>query len=107
MTKARVIAPSVAAMPDRLRILQVAATSVGGDWFLDQVTGLARLGHTVHVVLPGPGPLADRLRAAGIASRSSRSRDGGVSQLPRVTAAELRLRAWSGPSGRTSSTLIC
>jgi len=28
-----------------LRLLQVAGTSVGGDWFHDQVTGLAGRGH--------------------------------------------------------------
>ncbi len=49
-----------------LRILQVAGTSAGGAWFHDQVTGLARLGHTVHAVLPRPGPLASGLLAAGI-----------------------------------------
>ena len=75
-----------------LRVLQVAATSVGGDWFHDQVSGLARLGHTVCAVLPRNGPLADRLLAAGIRveiipfglSRQLR-------QLPRLTAAEWRL----------------
>ena len=36
-----------------LRVLHVVATSVGGDWFYQQVTGLARLGNTVQVVLPG------------------------------------------------------
>ena len=54
-------------VPDEpLRILQVAGTAVGGDWFYDQVTALSRLGHTVCVVLPRHGPLAERLVAAGI-----------------------------------------
>jgi glycosyltransferase involved in cell wall biosynthesis len=59
-------ARDLAANPGRLRVLQVAGASAGGAWFHDQVTGLARLGHTVHAVLPGRGPLADRLLAAGI-----------------------------------------
>ncbi len=59
--------PVQVATPDRpLRILQVVATFVGGDWFYDQVTGLARLGHTVSVVMPTNGPLADKLRAADV-----------------------------------------
>ena len=79
-------------MPDQqLRILQVTATSVGGAWFHDQVTGLARLGHTVHAVLPGAGPLPDRLRAAGIPVEIISFRGKRLHQLPRVTAAELRL----------------
>jgi glycosyltransferase involved in cell wall biosynthesis len=89
---AGLIAPSVPARPERqLRILQVTATAVGGAWFHDQVTGLARLGHTVHVALPGAGPLPDQLRAAGI--RVDIIPFGGrhLRQLPRVTAAELRL----------------
>ncbi len=75
-----------------LRILQVASTAVGGDWFYDQVTGLARLGHTVCAVLPGQGPLADRLRAGqvpveiipfGLTRR--------LGDWPQLTAAEVRL----------------
>jgi len=57
---------TLAADTGGLRVLQVAGTPAGGAWFHDQVTGLARLGHTVHAVLPRPGPLADRLLAAGI-----------------------------------------
>ncbi len=75
-----------------LRILQVAATAVGGGWFHDQVTGLQRLGHTVRAVLPGEGPLAESLRAARIPVEiipfglTRRVRD-----WPRLSAAELRL----------------
>jgi glycosyltransferase involved in cell wall biosynthesis len=79
-------------MPDqKLRICQVTATSVGGAWFYDQVTGLSRRGHTVCAVLPGRGPLADRLRAAGIRTEIVPFRGKRLSQLPRVAAAELRL----------------
>jgi glycosyltransferase involved in cell wall biosynthesis len=79
-------------MPDqRLRVLQVTATSVGGAWFHDQATGLARRGHTVHAVLPGHGPLADRLLAAGIRTEIVPFRGRRLDQLPRVTAAELQL----------------
>jgi glycosyltransferase involved in cell wall biosynthesis len=74
-----------------LRILQVAATPVGGAWFADQVTGLARRGHTVRVVLPGPGPLADRLAGAGIGVDIVRFRGKRPEQMPRIAAAELRL----------------
>jgi glycosyltransferase involved in cell wall biosynthesis len=83
--------PVPAATDRRLRILQVTATSVGGAWFHDQVTGLARLGHTVHAVLPSPGPLHDRLHAAGIPVEIIPFRGRQLRQLPRVTAAELRL----------------
>jgi glycosyltransferase involved in cell wall biosynthesis len=81
------------ARPDRpLRVLQVAGTYVGGDWFHDQVTGLAGRGHRVHAILPGHGPLVDRLRASGIEVEiipfgiTRRLRD-----LPRLTSAELLL----------------
>ena len=92
MKQATKIASQAAALPPRqLRILQVTATSVGGDWFLDQVTGLARLGHTVHTVLPREGPLPGRLRDAGIPVEIVSFQGKRVQQVPRVTAAELRL----------------
>ncbi len=75
-----------------LRILQVAATAVGGSWFADQVTGLTQRGHELRAVLPGNGPLAAGLRAAGIPVEiipfglSRRLR-----QLPPLAAAELQL----------------
>ncbi|HEX9358707.1 MAG TPA: glycosyltransferase, partial [Streptosporangiaceae bacterium] len=75
----------------RLRILQVAATPVGGDWFCDQVTGLQRLGNTVCAVLPGEGPLADRLRAAQIRVEIIPFSGRQVRQLPRIATAEARL----------------
>jgi glycosyltransferase involved in cell wall biosynthesis len=79
-------------MPDQgLRILQVVATSVGGAWFYDQVTGLTRLGHTVCAVLPGAGPLTNRLLNAGIRVEIVPFRGKRIDQLPRVTAAELGL----------------
>jgi glycosyltransferase involved in cell wall biosynthesis len=56
------------------------------------VTGLARLDHDVRVVLPAGGPLADGLRAAGVAVEIipfGLSRR--VRQLPPLAAAELRL----------------
>jgi glycosyltransferase involved in cell wall biosynthesis len=74
-----------------LRILQVTGTSVGGSWFHDQVTGLARRGHTVRAVLPEPGPLAARLASAGIGVDIVRLRGKRPGQLPRIAAAELRL----------------
>jgi len=86
------VAPAAQAMPEQgLRVLQVTATSVGGAWFHDQATALASRGHTVRVVLPDPGPLADRLRAAGISTDIVPFRGSRLNQLPRVTAAELRL----------------
>ncbi len=86
------IAPALPARPGRrLRILQVTATSVGGAWFHDQVTGLARLGHTVHAVLPGAGPLPDQLRASGIRVEIIPFLGKRMRQLPPVAAAELRL----------------
>jgi len=74
-----------------LRILQVSATYVGAEWFYDQVTGLARRGHTVHAVLPGGGPLAERLRAAGIPVEIIPFKGQRPHQLLRVGAAEARL----------------
>jgi glycosyltransferase involved in cell wall biosynthesis len=74
-----------------LRILQVVATSVGGDWFYQQVTELARLGNTVHVVLPGDGPLADRLRGAGIGVEIIPFKGKNIRHQARVVAAEIRL----------------
>jgi glycosyltransferase involved in cell wall biosynthesis len=82
-----------AAASDRpLRILQVASTAVGGAWFHDQVTGLARRGHTVCAVLPRSGPLADRLLAAGIRVEIIPfGLTRRVRQLPHFAAAEWRL----------------
>ncbi|MDQ0989419.1 glycosyltransferase family 4 protein [Streptomyces sp. V3I7] len=48
--------------PRPLRILQITSAAVGGNWFHDQVRGLAELGNEVCAVLPREGPLADRLR---------------------------------------------
>jgi glycosyltransferase involved in cell wall biosynthesis len=82
-----------AAKPDRpLRVLQVVGTSVGGDWFHDQVVGLAGRGHNVRAVLPGEGPLGDRLRASGIDVQVIPfSLTRRLNELPRLTSAELRL----------------
>ena len=87
--------PAQASAADRdrpLRVLQVAGTSVGGGWFHDQVTGLASRGHQVRAVLPGGGPLADRLRASGIDVEIVQF---GISRqlrdLPRLAHAELQL----------------
>jgi glycosyltransferase involved in cell wall biosynthesis len=92
MKPASLAAPPVPARPDRqLRILQVTATSVGGAWFHDQVTGLARLGHTVHAALPGAGPLPDQLRASGIRVEIIPFPGRRLRQLPQVAATELRL----------------
>ena len=74
-----------------LRILQITATTAGGEWFHDQVTGLARLGHTVLAVLPEHAPLADRLRASGIDVEIIRFRGRPLNDLPRVAAAQWRL----------------
>ncbi|MDL5206288.1 glycosyltransferase family 4 protein [Streptomyces sp. ALI-76-A] len=48
--------------PRPLRVLQITSAAVGGNWFHDQVRGLAELGNEVCAVLPREGPLADRLR---------------------------------------------
>ena len=85
--------PERMAMLDRsLRIIQVVATHVGGDWFYDQVTGLARLGHTVSVVLPSDGPLANKLRAADIpVDTVPLGFTRHVGRLPEMIAAKWRL----------------
>ncbi len=92
MKPAVTIAHSIAPPPDRqLRILQVTATAVGGMWFHDQVVGLARLGHTVHAVLPGAGPLPEQLRASGIRVDIIPFLGRHLRQVPRMSIAELRL----------------
>jgi glycosyltransferase involved in cell wall biosynthesis len=79
-------------MPNRpLRVLQVVATSVNAEWFYQQVTELARLGNIVQAVLPGDGPLADRLRDAGIGVKIIPFRGKKIRHQPRVVAAELQL----------------
>ncbi|SRR5712692_522172 len=78
--------------PDRrLRLLQVTTIPVGADWFYDQVTGLARLGHTVCAVLPVHGPLVDRLRTAGVRVEIIPFQGKRPRHLARITVAELRL----------------
>jgi glycosyltransferase involved in cell wall biosynthesis len=74
-----------------LRVLHVVGTPAGADWFYQQVKGLARLGDTVQVVLPGDGPLADRLRDAGIGVEIIPFKGKEIRHQPRVAAAELRL----------------
>ncbi|MEH1015178.1 glycosyltransferase family 4 protein [Micromonospora sp. CPCC 206060] len=74
-----------------LRILQVTSTPLGGEWFYCQVTGLARRGHDVTAVLPGEGPLTERIRAAGIPTEIVRLAGWRPHQLPRVAAAEFHL----------------
>ncbi|MFC0031570.1 glycosyltransferase family 4 protein [Micromonospora chaiyaphumensis] len=74
-----------------LRILQVTTTPTGGDWFLDQVTGLRDRGHDVLAVVPGEGPLATRLRQAQVPLRIVPLAGWHPHKLPRVAAAELRL----------------
>src|ERR1039457_3287973 len=84
-------------MPSRpLRVLQVVATPVGGDSFYQQVTELSRLGNTVQVVLPGDGPLADRLRDAGIGVEIIPFKGKEIRHQARVVAAELRLARFIG-----------
>ena len=79
-------------MPNRpLRVVQVVATSIGADWFYQQVTGLAHLGNTIQVVLPGDGPLADRLRDADIGVEIIPFKGKEIRHQPRVAAAEVRL----------------
>src|ERR1700722_6520288 len=79
-------------MPDRpLRVLQVVATSVGGDWFYQQVIELVRLGNTVQTVLPGDGPLAARLREAGIGVEIIPFKGKEIRHQLRVVAAEIQL----------------
>jgi glycosyltransferase involved in cell wall biosynthesis len=83
---------ATSAMPNgQLRILHVVATAVGGDWFYQQVTGLARLGHTIQVVLPGRGPLADNLLDAGIGVEIIPFQGRQLRHQPRVIVAELML----------------
>lgn len=79
-------------MPDRpLRVLHVLAKSVDVDFFYQQVTGLARLGNIVRVVLPGEGPLADRLRDAGIGVEIIPFGGKKIRHQPRIIVAVLRL----------------
>jgi len=79
--------------PRRLRIVAIAGTAVGGRWFVDQVTGLAQLGHTVLAVLPDEGPVSEALRAAGVACAVIRFKGKRLVDLPRVAFAQLQLIA--------------
>ena len=83
--------PSIAAHGRPLRILQVANAESDGEWFYDQVTGLAKLGHDVHIVLPGSGPLSKRLRSAGMKVHIVPFMGKRLCQLPRIAVAEWRL----------------
>jgi glycosyltransferase involved in cell wall biosynthesis len=74
-----------------LRILQVTNTGWAGEWFHDQVTGLAERGHDVYVVLPEHGPLAERLREARIPVEIIPFKGKKLHQLPRIANAEWRL----------------
>ncbi|MBO4205811.1 glycosyltransferase family 4 protein [Micromonospora echinofusca] len=74
-----------------LRVLQVINTSAGGDWFYHQVLGLTRRGHQVTAVLPGEGPLTDRVRGAGIPTELVPINGFRPRELPRVIGAEFRL----------------
>lgn len=90
--------PSTAMHGRSLRILQVANAASDGEWFYDQVTGLSELGHDVRVVLPGNGPLSERLRAAGLLVDIIPFMGKRLHQLPRIATAEWRLlrlvRSW-------------
>lgn len=74
-----------------LRILQVTTMAVGAEWFFDQVTGLAGLGHTVCAIFPESGPLVGRLRTAGIRVEIIPFQGKHPRQLARIAAAEWRL----------------
>jgi glycosyltransferase involved in cell wall biosynthesis len=92
MTELLAAAESAANSVRPLRVLQVAGTSVGGDWFHDQVTGLAERGHRVLVVVPSAGPLSERLRASSIdVEIIPFGLTRRIRELRRFTSAELRL----------------
>jgi glycosyltransferase involved in cell wall biosynthesis len=74
-----------------LRVLQVTTMPVGAEWFFDQVTGLAGLGHTVCAVFPETGPLVGRLRSAGIRVEVIPFQGKHPRHLARIAAAEWRL----------------
>lgn len=71
--------------------MQIVATPIGADWFFDQVIGLTQLGHDVSAVVPGEGPLAAKLRAAGIGVDVIPFSGKKLRQLPRISVAELQL----------------
>jgi glycosyltransferase involved in cell wall biosynthesis len=74
-----------------LRVLQVTTMPVGAEWFFDQVTGLAELGHTVCAVFPETGPLVGRLRSAGVRVEIIPFHGKHPRHLARIAAAEWRL----------------
>jgi glycosyltransferase involved in cell wall biosynthesis len=78
-------------MTEPIRLMHVAGTSVGGEWFVRQVVELQRRGHELLAIVPDDGPVADALRAAGIAVEVVRFKGRRVADLPRVAAAQLRL----------------
>lgn len=48
-----------------MRVLQLIKTAEGATWALRQVRELVALGHEIHVVLPGDGPMRSRYLDAG------------------------------------------
>lgn len=72
----------------RFRILQISGTHSGGSWLYDQATTLAGRGHDVKVILPAPGPLVERLNAAGIQTFIIPFKGGSFKNLPRVIRAQ-------------------
>lgn len=53
------------------RVAQIAAASYGSGWFVDIVSELARRGHDVVAVIDSsPGDLGERLRRAGVRTRT-------------------------------------
>jgi len=75
-----------------LRILEVCGAADGGGWFVDQVLELTRRGHQVECVVPGPGSVAERLRAHGVRVRELPFRGYAPRDVPRVLRATRRLR---------------
>jgi glycosyltransferase involved in cell wall biosynthesis len=87
----RLPAPPTTMHGRSLRILQVANAASDGEWFYDQIMGLAELGHDVHVVLPESGPLSERFRSASMHVDIVPFMGKRLHQLPRIATAEWRL----------------
>lgn len=80
-------------MRERLSIVQVVGSDVGGDWFVDICTRLSDRGHAIRAVTPGDGPLTKRLRDGAIQTHVIRFKGRRLRDASRLVSAQMDLTA--------------
>ena len=84
-----------------MRVLHLIKTPVGAGWALRQIRELVQLGVTVHVALPGEGPMRGRYNEVGAIEHTLQT-DFPVRaprQFPKLAPKFLRLsKVYSGKS---------